>query len=202
MDAAKLQAQAKTAFEKSLKEKIDFLADRCWPEKLDPCLQELNVIFRAGKALGVTTVTDLGNVEELARTLHPYRVLNMGSAVREILTEELTKNYGLDPSSLTSEALDPSPAAVFKEGVLWHVKRFSSLRGFEEIFKIRLEELNAFFAAMKETSAIEIVPFSTEEIKKMDSVLRPYITTGATSTVTQCIIEQLIAHGVDASIFD
>lgn len=100
LDFDRIRPAAKVAFEKQLREKVEWLSTRCWATNLRSSFEELNEIIEAGINLGVS-----GNCRQLTEqemvglvtAIKPLRTLKMETEVREILIIALN-NAGVDPN--------------------------------------------------------------------------------------------------------
>lgn len=96
--------RAKASFGKALKDKVEFIAARCWPHNVKGSLGEVNEIVQAAVTLGgsgATVLTD-GELEELRGLLISLRTLEMADEVRVLLVEKLVA-HGVDPAIFQKE---------------------------------------------------------------------------------------------------
>lgn len=90
---------AKAAFEKVLREKVEWISTRCWPDNLATYLKDLNGIIAAGVTMEVTTARQFTEKEvlQLADLLSPLRTLDMKKETRLFLIATVCA-LGVDPA--------------------------------------------------------------------------------------------------------
>jgi hypothetical protein len=100
MNKEKLQATAKAAFEKLLRDKVEFISARCWPVNLKNVgFEEINKLITAAKTLEVTTARQFTatEIDSLVAEITPLRTLEMEAETRTIVVSALS-TLGIDPA--------------------------------------------------------------------------------------------------------
>lgn len=93
-----LRKESEKAFVEQIRDKVIFLAERCWVMNIKGHLEEINEIIQAGRKMGVTNASQFSEEEiaELVEDLTPLRTLEMKAPARAHLVSALAKK-GVDP---------------------------------------------------------------------------------------------------------
>ena len=98
LNVEQLREESEKAFVAAVQEKVQWLAEDCWPSNLKHYLMELNEIIVASIKMGVSTATIFSKeeIDELVADLTPLRTLGMKKVARAHLISALAKK-GIDP---------------------------------------------------------------------------------------------------------
>jgi len=88
---AELKERAKAQFAKVVKEKVDWIAARCWPCNIAVNLKEMNNIIEAGQKMEVTTaiIFNEEEIKKLVEDFTPLRTLKMDADIKALLIRTL-----------------------------------------------------------------------------------------------------------------
>lgn len=105
LDSAIPRPVIRAAFEKVLREKVEWIARKCWKMNLETHIRQINDVLSSGSELGVSSARLLTDeeIKELFSTISPLKTLEMDDEIHKILIKAVCE-LGISPTIFASKA--------------------------------------------------------------------------------------------------